>query len=97
MMLRLRFRWRLLPLALAFGLQLGQTVPQAQAADKAARTVWDGVYTPAQADRGQSGYGWNCKRCHGEDLTASGNVLRGGKFMDHWREDNLKSLFSTLK
>ena len=98
MLRRLPFRWRLLPLLLGFGLQLNsQTARQAEAADIAARTVWDGVYAPAQADRGQSDYGWYCRRCHGEDLTGSGNVLRGGKFMDHWREDNLKNLFSTLK
>jgi mono/diheme cytochrome c family protein len=94
---RLPFRWRLLTLALGFALHLGQTARPAHAADKAVRTVWDGVYSAAQADRGQSDYGWYCGKCHGEDLTASGNVLRGGKFMDHWREDNLKSLFSTLR
>ena len=63
----------------------------------AGKTVWDGVYAAAQAERGQTAYAFSCRRCHGEDLTGSGNVLRGAKFMDHWREDNLKSLFSTLK
>jgi mono/diheme cytochrome c family protein len=67
------------------------------AADKPPRTVWDGVYTAAQADRGMSAYEYSCSRCHGENLTASGNVLRGAKFLDHWREDSLKSFFTVLK
>jgi mono/diheme cytochrome c family protein len=68
-----------------------------QAAESNAPTVWDGVYAPAQAERGQSAYAWSCSRCHGEDLTGSGNVLRGAKFMDHWREDNLKSFFTAIQ
>lgn len=78
-------------------MHLGPTAWPALAADKVVRTVWDGVYSPAQADRGLSSYRFSCRRCHGEDLTGSGNVLQGGKFMDHWREDNLKNLFSTVK
>jgi len=68
-----------------------------QAAESDAKTVWDGVYSTAQAERGQSAYAWSCSRCHGEDLTGSGNVLRGAKFMDHWREDSLKSFFNAIK
>lgn len=68
----------------------------ASAADKP-KTVWDGVYAPAQADRGQMAYTRSCARCHGDDLAGSGNVLRGKKWMDHWREDNLKSFFTTVK
>ena len=67
------------------------------AADPPLRSVWDGVYTSPQADRGQSSYAYSCRRCHGEDLSGSGNVLRGGKFMEHWREDTLNSFFNTLK
>lgn len=67
------------------------------AADKPPRTVWDGAYTAAQADRGMSAYEYSCSRCHGENLTASGNVLRGTKFLEHWREDTLKNFFTILK
>src|ERR1700733_15292815 len=68
-----------------------------EAADKAAKTVWAGAYTAAQADRGQAAYGRSCMRCHGEDLTKSGDVLVGPKFLDHWREDTVKNLFTILK
>ncbi len=67
------------------------------AADKPAKTVWDGAFTPQQAERGQATYERSCQRCHGEDLTKSGNVLLGTKFMDHWREDSVKNLFTTIK
>src|ERR1044072_8504165 len=79
---------RFLPLLLACSLH---------AADRPPRTVWDGAYTASQADRGMSAYEYSCSRCHGENLTASGNVLRGPKFFDHWREDNLGSFFTVLK
>src|SRR2546422_6651543 len=94
---RLLFRLRRLTLGLCVLWLVGLSPRAAEAADRTAQTVWDGVYAPAQAERGQSAYAWSCSRCHGEDLTGSGNVLRGAKFMDHWREDSLKNLFSTLK
>ena len=32
------------------------------------RTVWDGVYTTAQATRGKAIYSAECQKCHGENL-----------------------------
>lgn len=57
------------------------------------RSVWDGVYTDAQAARGEAVYAAECSRCHREDLSGYGGVLTGGKFMDRWREDSLASFF----
>ena len=31
-------------------------------------SVWNGVYTTAQAERGQLVYAGQCSRCHGENL-----------------------------
>jgi S-disulfanyl-L-cysteine oxidoreductase SoxD len=33
-----------------------------------AKTVWDGVYTQAQAKRGEGVYTQQCATCHGDDL-----------------------------
>jgi mono/diheme cytochrome c family protein len=33
-----------------------------------ARSIWDGVYTDAQAGRGEPLYAKHCSRCHGADL-----------------------------
>jgi S-disulfanyl-L-cysteine oxidoreductase SoxD len=40
----------------------------AAAAQEDRRTIWDGVFTDAQAARGQQQYAAACARCHSEDL-----------------------------
>ena len=37
--------------------------------DNTEPSVWDGVYSSDQADRGQKVYEATCARCHGADLT----------------------------
>ncbi|MBV9508546.1 MAG: cytochrome c [Acidobacteriia bacterium] len=62
------------------------------------KTVLDGIYTDAQAKRGETAYNSNCAGCHGEDLT--GRVmgpLRGDAFLNLWREDGLEYLFTHIK
>ena len=46
------------------------------------RTVWDGIYTDEQADRGESLYQDACASCHGQDLSGGQMVpeLIGGEF-----------------
>ena len=61
------------------------------------KTVWEGVYTAAQASRGAQVYTQACSRCHQEDLSGYRSVLRGSHFMDQWREDNLRNLFTRVK
>ncbi|MDQ6677638.1 MAG: cytochrome c [Acidobacteriota bacterium] len=68
-----------------------------EASEEDRKTVWDGVYTSAQAGRGEVAYGAECSQCHGEDLSGFSNALRGGAFMNKWREDNLGSLFTRVK
>ena len=49
------------------------------------KTVNDGVYTDAQAGRGQGLYGQQCVHCHGADLTgAGGPALVGKDFLGVW-------------
>jgi mono/diheme cytochrome c family protein len=55
------------------------------------RTVWDGVYTAEQADRGQASYAVECARCHRDDLAGYNSALVGTKFMERWTEDSLFS------
>ncbi len=52
-------------------------------AQSAARSIWDGVYTDAQAARGKAAYTDNCSRCHGSDLQGSDEVpaLQSAQFM----------------
>ena len=63
---------------------------------QSAMTVLDGVYTQAQAERGEAAYSTSCIGCH-EGQDADGPELRGKLFLDRWREDTLESLFTFIK
>src|SRR5436190_1216470 len=88
--------WRSINSAVIMG-TLVPLIAFGQPASPALKTVWDGVYNQAQEERGHNAYAVNCSRCHGEDLGGAQGVLRGPKFMDRWREDNLNSLFTLMK
>ena len=62
-------------------------------------TVWDGVYSAAQAARGKAVYDSHCAACHGSDLSGSSEArpLAGDRFMQDWREDNVNSLFTRIQ
>ena len=61
-------------------------------------TVWDSVFTAAQAERGREAYELHCSSCHGNDLRGgAGPALQGLQFIDNWREDSLKSLFTFIQ
>jgi mono/diheme cytochrome c family protein len=51
-----------------------------------ATSVWDGVYTPEQANRGKALYGRNCASCHGSALDGGGTTppLAGAGFQGNW-------------
>jgi hypothetical protein len=60
-------------------------------------TVLDGVYTSAQARRGQEQFAQHCVSCHGQDLAGiSGPPLRGDRFLDQWREFPLAVLLNDM-
>ena len=52
-------------------------------AQSSSRSIWDGVYTAAQAERGKTAYGQNCARCHGSALEGNDEipVLAGSHLM----------------
>ena len=61
-------------------------------------SVWTGVYTTAQADRGKAVYTSHCSRCHGDDLGANrAYPLAGEGFMDHWEAHTLQHLFRRIR
>src|ERR1043165_7873780 len=72
------------------------------------RSVWSGVFTEAQAERGKAEYERTCIRCHAANLDGvqDANLLgdfaprfsiRGTDFMERWREDTAFSLFTFIK
>jgi mono/diheme cytochrome c family protein len=57
-------------------------------------SIWDGVYTDAQADRGRTLYMQNCGRCHGADLSGTYETPPlVGRFMPYWSGSTLDALF----
>jgi hypothetical protein len=63
-----------------------------------APSVLDGVYTPAQARRGQEQFEQHCASCHRRDLDGfSAPPLKGDRFLDQWREFPLEVLFDVLQ
>jgi mono/diheme cytochrome c family protein len=70
--------------------------PSPAAAQGRQVTVLDGVYSDAQAMRGQDEFGAKCSECH-EGTEPSGPELTGSKFVDNWREDTLDGLFNFIR
>ena len=65
------------------------------------RSVRDGAYTAAQAERGERDYGRECERCHGADLSGDPSrevpALAGDHFLEQWRGRTLKELFDLTR
>jgi len=62
-------------------------------------TVWAGVYTQKQADRGASSYKQACSSCHGEDLKGENNApaLIGDVFFERWSGLTIHDLFFAIQ
>jgi len=61
------------------------------------RTVADGVFTDAQAERGASAYGTACAGCHRADLGGNtGPALRDQRFTRDFADTDLKALFTRI-
>ena len=63
------------------------------------RTVWDGVYTDVQAERGRAAYVQSCASCHADDLrgrsTAPSLVEESFAFL--WEDMSLGDLFERTR
>jgi mono/diheme cytochrome c family protein len=59
------------------------------------KTTLDGVYTGAQAARGQQIYTDSCASCHGDDLSGGGQApaLAGKEFNVDWNDLAMSDLF----
>jgi cytochrome c553 len=61
----------------------------------ASRTVWDGTFTTAQADRGRTEFSANCAACHGNDLQGGeGKALTGKQFWADWGDRTVADLLA---
>jgi len=61
-------------------------------------SIWDGVYSAAQAKRGAVVYETRCSRCHGDDLNGvRGSALAGDGLMQHWEARTVARLFRKIR
>ena len=62
------------------------------------RSVWDGVYSAEQAQRGWREFQEHCAHCHGGDLqgTADAKALKGDRFWTDWKESTVDYLFERI-
>jgi mono/diheme cytochrome c family protein len=75
---------------------LATGVTTAQEAKPTGPTVWDGVFTDAQADRASGMFSQNCARCH--TLTAEGGrPLTGEKFWEGYTQKTVGDLLTFVK
>ncbi|MGD8339597.1 MAG: cytochrome c [Gammaproteobacteria bacterium] len=85
-------------------------LPTAGPADESAnalplRSVWDGIYTGAQAERGEVVYASMCGRCHGHRLDGAPDdpdmlpapPIAGPKFMRSWNGARLAALYDYVR
>lgn len=59
------------------------------------RSVWDGVYTDAQAERGRQLYATHCAECHGVNLEGGlHRALAGERFWTTWQNTTVERLLA---
>ena len=63
------------------------------------RSVWNGVFTAEQAQRGQARYKEFCASCHGDMLEGgeSAPPLAGGEFLANWNTLTVGDLFDRTR
>ncbi|MDP9170976.1 MAG: cytochrome c [Acidobacteriota bacterium] len=65
----------------------------------ATRSASDGVYTKAQATRGQAAYREECAKCHSENLAGGEGApgLVGSEFLNKWQGKTAGDLFERIQ
>src|SRR4030095_6655055 len=66
---------------------------------QAPRTVWDGVYSDAQAERGRASYQQSCVACHRDDLRGDNTApsLVGESFLFLWGDMEVGELSARIQ
>jgi mono/diheme cytochrome c family protein len=61
--------------------------------------IWSGVYTEAQAKRGEAIYADRCASCHAPDLSGidQAPALTGSDFTAEWNDQSVHDLFERVR
>jgi quinoprotein glucose dehydrogenase len=86
--------WNLFAVPAALG-----SARQESKAPTQGRSIWDGVYTREQAERGRKLYSAECAACHGETLSGgeAAPALSGGEFLSDWNGLTVGDLFERIR
>jgi S-disulfanyl-L-cysteine oxidoreductase SoxD len=97
--MKLRFLFGVLAVIWLAGVTQFSARAEQAAAPGGTKTVWDGVFTQEQADRGAAAYKTACSECHGNDLAGDGfaPALSGSDFMGNWNELSVGDLFERIR
>ena len=73
--------------------------PPAKSSTGPTQSVWDGIYTEEQANRGGALYVQRCARCHAPDLTGgeTAPALNSAEFKSNWNDLSVDDLFERIK
>ena len=84
---------------LVFAAMLVASVSYGVVHAKQAKSIWDGVFTAAQAERGAEVYKTACSECHGGDLMGDGfaPALAGADFQGNWNDLSVGDLFERIR
>jgi mono/diheme cytochrome c family protein len=98
-LLRRTLRERGLPVPAPVHSQERTESRQAPAASQPGRTIWDGVYTDAQAARGQDVYKVSCAPCHKPDLLGDSGTpaLAGADFFMRFNGSTADDMLKTIR
>jgi S-disulfanyl-L-cysteine oxidoreductase SoxD len=75
-------------------------LPAAALAAAASRSIWDGVYSAEQVERGKKSYANECADCHGDELQGDGKkspALKGEEFFKAWKSKTVHRLIDTTR
>lgn len=90
----------LVPIGAAVAMLGSQPASPLQTAPADSHSVWDGVYTKAQAQRGEAIYGHLCASCHGDKLTGKESedspALTGRDFESEWKGRTVGDMFRKI-
>jgi cytochrome c len=96
----MRFRTAAIAVVALWAAATLQSAVRAQGAGAAsAKSVWEGVYTPEQAKRGEETYLKNCSECHQAEMSGDGfaPALAGADFMNAWNGLTVGDLFDRIR
>jgi mono/diheme cytochrome c family protein len=91
----------LLTASLSYGVARAEqtAAAPAAAAPEGAKSIWDGVFTAEQAERGAETYTATCSECHGGDLMGDGfaPALSGADFQGNWNDLSVGDFFERIR